>query len=943
MPTTIERPHVLRAREPATPDVAPMAIDPLSASQGDLVGRTRELSLLRRVIDDGLRPGREALRALVLTGEAGVGKSSLSSFAVGHARGSGAHVIEVRATRAETDLAFAGLNALLRPFLGRAAHLDPAHRAALSVVFGTRNAGAEPLLMGTAVLELLADVSASRPLLIVVEDAQWLDRPTLETLAFVARRLADEPIVLLATATPGGRSQPELEGLATLHVTCLDEMAAVELLELRSPALPAAQRDLVLTQAGGNPLALIELSAGLRAITALDGRAPAALELPLGGRLLAAFSARLAGLPEAALRLLLVTACEERASLAEVLEASACLGGDSTEALEGIASAADAGLVVLEGPVIRFTHPLLRVAIYQGRSHADRRAAHAALARSVRVDALRRACHVAASIIGPDERAAAGLRLAASSERSEGRLGSAFLAFERSAWLTTEPGSRARSLLEAADAAFELGWSETAVRLVEAARESARGLPEGALVSSAERYLGNDQASGDGAVRDLLDGARVAADPWTARRLVLRAALGTLWISRSAQANRDIADAVVSIEPDRDDPWRIAVLSAVGDDDRRTGIPEDAFEGLLDGPDTALALGFAASVTGDERAGRFLAHAVDGFRSRGRVATLAQALALLAWAEIGASRLEAATCAADEAAALAATTGQSLWQSRALSAGAFVAAMRGDGDAFGSLADAADRTALTLRADAAVADVLSARGHDALAGGRHDEAVRALSRIYEERESIGIASRRLSSIGDYAEAANRAGDLVGARQALAALSRAFPQVLLERRAEYLYACALLADDDEVEPLLVRALEESTQISPFMRARMSLALGSQLRRSRRLVGSRAPLETAATAFEALGMAPWAQRARQELRASGIRSKHGYASRRELTPQETLIAQMAASGLSNQQIGRRLFLSPRTIGAHLYRLFPKLGITSRGELHGALATEDMLSAV
>jgi DNA-binding CsgD family transcriptional regulator len=364
------------------------------------------------------------------------------------------------------------------------------------------------------------------------------------------------------------------------------------------------------------------------------------------------------------------------------------------------------------------------------------------------------------------------------------------------------------------------------------------------------------------------------------------------------------------------------------------------------GPDAAFALGFAASAAGlDARATGLLSLAVDGFRTQGRVVGLTQALSLRAWARIESSHWVGAASDAEEAARLAANTGHALWEARALSASGMLAAIRGDDIAVSQIADAATRLAVPRRGTAAIADVLMALGHGALAHGRHSEAARALARIYDDPENVGRSFARLAAIEDLAEASVRSQNPHAAgvaRQAVSALSRTLPATILESRPSYALAVALLSNDLDIESRFREALDLAEIASPFMGARIRLSWGTFLRRARRVLESRQPLESAAVDFEALGAIPWAGRARQELRATGVRRKRGYAARVELTPQESIIAQLAATGLSNRQIGQRLFLSPRTVGTHLYRVFPKLGVTSRGELHHALPPENVAVA-
>jgi DNA-binding CsgD family transcriptional regulator len=905
----------------------------------DLLGRERELSMLHGLIRDGRRAGA----ALIVRGEAGAGKSALLTAADWYARTRGTRVLRVTGVEAETDLPYAGLYSLLRPVLQGLDGLATPQRDALSAAFGMGEpVCAEPFMLGLATLELLTGVAATTPLLVVVEDAHRLDQPTLEVLAFVARRLPAERIVLLAAISNEHEGDIDLSDLPALRLDGIDTAAAASLLGERAPALSSTLRSRVIELAAGNPLALCELSASLLAAEAADAPTPTALELPLGDRLTRAFSIRLEGLPAPTQRLLLLAACDDHALIAETLAAAESIGERVTAMVQAIEPAVAAGIATVEGPRLRFTHPLMRSAVYQRADLAARLAAHAAVAEAVRRDAFRHAWHRALSIIGPDAELAAELHAAATTARARGRMGDAFVAFERAAWLTDDPAAHTRSLLAAAGAALELGWPDLGRRLVAAAEAPELHGKERDLAACALRLLG-DGTGEEAEIDDLLRYAELAPDMPGARRAVFRAAVNALWLEPDAQVSASIVATTDALDLAEDDPWRLAIMASVGPVEQRDEIferLEQAAAGATESCDVAFVLGYAASVTcQDERASSLLSQAIDGLRAQRRLRMLTQALTLRSWAQIGLARLDAATSDAAEATELASITGQSLWEARALAASALLAAMRGEDDAVGRLADAADRQGVPGVGAAAIADVLIARGHAALAYGRHAEAARTLGRIYDDRDQLGTAFQRLVAIGDFAEAAARSGGAEAARDALADLSRALPAALREGRPEIAYAETLLTDDWCAEDGFRAVLDRAAQLSPFMRARVRLSFGTFLRRQRRVVDSREPLESAAAGFEALGATPWAQRARQELRATGVNCKRGSTSRLELTPQETLIAQMAASGLSNQQIGQRLYLSPRTIGAHLYRVFPKLGVASRGELHHALARENV----
>jgi DNA-binding CsgD family transcriptional regulator len=903
-----------------------------------LIGRERELAELRRLI----RSGRAAGSALVVRGDAGAGTSELLVAAGDCASAEGIRVLNVSGVKAEARLPYAGLYSMLRPILPNLDQLASPQRAAISAAFGMRHdAEAAPFMIGLATLGLLSLVARRDPLLLLVDDAQWLDRPTWETLTFVARRLGPERIVLLVGVSDGDATGLDLADLPQLRLRGLDGAAAAKVVDGCAPELAANLRAVVIEQAAGNPLALRELSRSLVEQRRGDRLPATALELPLGDRLTRMFSSRLAGLSPATLAVLLLASCDDRVLVAEVLEAARSLGAPARGAVDAIAPAVDAGVVVVEGPRLRFAHPLIRSAIYQGTGLAERRQAHAAMSGAVRGDPFRHVWHRALSIIGPDTGIAADLHRAAQVERASGRMANAFTAFAQAARLGDDPAACARSLLAAAATAFELGRTDIERRLVLKASALDLESPEKGLVACALVLLEDGQAAARS--DKLMQYARTTTDRFEARREVFRAAVNSLWIGPDAQGGRMILGAHASLGLAGDDPWGLAISSLVGSPEERehacialARIPVDAAQSA----DGAFALGLATTALAQpEAAAGFLSHAVEGFRVHHRALGLAQALTLRSWTRIATSRLDEAASDAEEGVHFASIADQPLWKARALAASAMLAAMRGDEDAVERFADEADRIAIPRRGVAAIADVLIARGHGSLAAGRYADCARALAPLYDDRDHGATSFQRVSAIGDFVEASARTGDLTAARAALADLLNVLPRSVVERRSELAYAQALLADDSEAEGRFRAASERARDTPPFARARIRFAYGTWLRRERRVVDSREPLERAAIGFEALGATPWANRARHELRATGVHLRRASSSPLELTPQEILVAQMAASGMSNRQIGQRLLLSPRTVGAHLYRVFPKLGVASRGELHHALARENM----
>jgi len=427
-----------------------------------LVGRERELGVLDDLVDRvGERGG-----ALVVRGEAGVGKSALLAAASTRSRKRGIVVLTTVGVQSEAQLPFAGLHQLLRPIIAGAEGLPARQRVALLAAFGMADAAAPDLfLIALAALELLADTAARSPLLLIVEDAQWLDRPSGDVLAFVARRLESEPIVLLTAVREGYASALGEAGLPELRLEGLEEAAAGALLAGHAPALAGRVRERLLAEAAGNPLALMELPVALRSDQLGGGALPE--WLPLTARLERAFAARVSELPAMTRRLLLVAAVDHDGALAEVLAAAAILDrADVAMEVEALAWAVRARLVEVDELGLRFCHPLVRSAVHQAATFPERHAAHAALAQVLAGQPDRRAWHRAASSVGPDEAVAAELEEVAARAQRRGALGVVAAALERAARLSDDPTGQGNRLLRAAELAFELGRRDLVVGLL---------------------------------------------------------------------------------------------------------------------------------------------------------------------------------------------------------------------------------------------------------------------------------------------------------------------------------------------------------------------------------------------------------------------------------------------------------------------------------------------
>jgi len=902
-----------------------------------LVGREHEVGLIVRLLGDVHAGGG----ALVLDGVAGIGKSSLLAEAQRIAGDRDMAVMSATGVQSETDLPFAGLHQLLRPVLARVGDLPAPQREAVCRAFGVgEGAAPAPFLIALGALGLLSDAAARRPLLLSIEDAQWLDRPTADALAFVGRRVESDPIAMLVAIREGYDSPLLDAGLPQLHVDRLGDEAAGRLLDDAFPELSDAVRSRLLLEAEGNALALLELAAA-HGSDSRDDNAVMPARLPLTVRLEKAFAARAAELPGSTLTLVHVAAADEESSLATVLAAAEMVDG-APRTLEDLVPATRAKLIEVDGQKVRFRHPLVRSAIYRAASVAQRHAAHAALAELFGHDPDRRGWHRAAAAVGPDPEAACDLEEAGRRALRRGAVTTAAAAFERAAALTQDPHQRGRLLLEAAATASDLGRAETVIRLLREADSLQLGPQERAQRMLIEDSLRNGRIGDPARVRELVNtasGAATGGDQDLAINLLVAAASRCYWGSLREEGLEvvRVADAL-GVAGDDHRMLFIQAFAAPIERDAvvlreldRTDAPDDASELYLRGMAVCLAGAF-------DRALPMLTASAERLREQGRLRMLAQVLAIRAWAALEVADFAVAIPAAEEAGRLWSETGNPLWETGARIAQATLAALCGDRAAVEALTAEAEGAALPAGAGALLSLVQYARGMLELGQGRHAEAYEQLRRIAKPGDPAWHHLTVCHTIGDIAEAASHSGHremAVALLREVEARAARTPSPWLQ--AQMLHARAQLATDDDAPEVFEEALSRDLTAWPFIRARLELAYGEWLRRHRRRRESRAPLRTARDAFDALGVDPWAERARRELRASGESSpRRRRDALDELTPQELQIVQMAARGLSNREIAQQLYLSHRTVESHLYRVFPKLGVTSRAQLVGALAS-------
>jgi DNA-binding CsgD family transcriptional regulator len=897
-----------------------------------LVGREDELASLKTLLDDVGATGA----SLVIHGDPGIGKSALvDEFArLAHARG--VNVVRTVGVPAEQTMAFAGLHRLLRPYLAHADSLPQPQRDALDAAFGrSATVTNELFLVALAALELLVDATEGSPLLIVAEDAHALDPDTVQALGFIGRRIELDSILLLITSRDLRAVPSPIADLPSLHLDRLNTADSARLINLVTPSISQSARTRVMEASAGNPLALMEFA---RAAVRGDDLSPLA-PLPMTERLTHTFAELLPALPAPTLDLLLVTALDEGGHSGEQLAAASKVAGRALTD-DDLLPAVEAGLVTREGTG-RFRHPLIGAAVVSTATASARRAAHAALAEVYDHMPDRALKHRAAAAAGPDDQLALELEQAGNRAISRGASAVAAAAFERASELTTTPMVRGRLLVQAAEMELDIGRHEAARDLLNQAAElplsaqTRAHLTFVAEASSADIWSGPDRAAA------VADAAREVASiaPGLAPRALTIAATAC-WFGRARKETRDLVVTTAKGLPLASGDPRLLPILAFAD-------PVSEAAGVIAGiahvrpyqldPEALFYIGGSTiAVWQFDQGLPLLTAAVEGLRARGRARLLAQALVSQAWVAFHLARETLAVEAADEGARLARDTGQPMWATAAELVKASLAGGRGDFDTANALAERAEAELLPNGPHAMLALVQFARGRGAVAHQLYSDGYEQLRRALSETDIAYHPIMGAWGLSDLIESAVNVGredeaeDYLQTLESLAAQSQAS-----FLRATLAYARPLLAPNGEVENLFQAAIYEGLTDWPCYRGRLLLNYGRWLRRQRRIGESRAPLRAARETFDALAFHGLAETARRELRASGETSGQRIPDARDsLSPQELQIAEMAAAGLSNRKIGQRLFLSHRTVESHLYRIYRKLGLTSRVQLSAAL---------
>jgi DNA-binding CsgD family transcriptional regulator len=903
-----------------------------------LRGRRDECAVLD-VLLDGARNGQSGV--LVFRGEAGVGKTALLDYAIASA--SDLRVLRAVGVESEMELAFASLHQLCAPLLDRLDGLPGPQRDALATTFGL-GAGAVPdrFFVGLAVLGLLSDAAEERALLCVIDDAQWLDRASAQALAFVARRMLAEPVVMLFAA----REPSDL--LAVLPELVVEGLRAADARSLLASVIPGRfderVADELLAETRGNPLALLELPRGLSAAQLAGGfGVPAALSL--SSKIEESFRLRLAALPEQTQQLLLVAAAEPVGDPALLWRAAERFGVTSA----ALAPAESAGLLEIDGRV-RFRHPLVRSAIYRSATTEQRRRGHRALAEATdaEVDPDRRAWHLAEAASVPDEDTAAELERSAGRAQARGGLAAAAAFLERAAALTPEPSLRAERALAAAQTKYEAGALDDALALLAIAEADAVNDGRRARVDLLRAQIAFASRRGSDAPSLLLRAARELepVNPSLARATYLEALYSALFVGRLARGVGvlEVSEAALAGPPP---PQALrppdlllqglavrftegytagaAILKeALGAFRREKVLPAQEGRWLLP------ACWAAADLWDDDTWRLLAARELERVRDTGALTAMGLVLGAVSYVHAVSGDLAGAESLLDEALTATEVTGIASYPLARL----WVAALRGRQAELSELIESAASEAVARGEGFALAitEHVSAVLYNGL--GRYDAALATVRRAGERRDEIGSPTW---AVAELIEAAVRLGDHAPATRALERLALTTQAsgtefaLGIEARSR-----ALLSDGDAAESLYREALErlQRTRLRVDL-ARAHLLYGEWLRRERRRVDAREQLRTAFEMFTAMGVEAFAGRAERELLATGEHvRKRSVETRDELTAQEAQIARLAGEGLSNAAIGARMFISQHTVAYHLRKVFSKLDITSRSQLDRVL---------
>ena len=918
-------------------------------AHGGLVGREAEVARADGALASA-RGGESA--ALAFRGEPGIGKTALLAEARGLA-GPDFAVLSATGVEGESDIPYAALYTLLSPVVELLDSLPVLQRAALGGVLALGPPmPSDQLTVGTAVLGLLDAAAEKQPLLAIVDDAQWLDTASAGALLFAARRLGAERIALLLGIRDGEGLPLDLAGLTEVRLTGLERGAARELLT-RGAGGQAPAEDVVdglVSATAGNPLALLELPSSLSA-EQLAGAAPLEDPLAIGERVQSAFMRRVAALPRQVRDALLLAAAGSSEQIEPVAKAAPALD-TRVDLLE---EAERAGLIELHGDRLRFRHPLVRAAVYHGAEPADRRRAHRALADG-ESSAARRAWHLADAAVGPDEEAAAALEAAAAEATSRGGQGAAGAALERAAYLTPAGPARAARLVNASGQRVLAGSAERAVELAQEALESdppqATRAHAQHVLSRLEAMRGSLDAAHDRGVEaaELIE----ASDPDSAVAMYLDAGLPGFMAGRIDMAVRTCGRAY-ELAQGRDEavstPATVlygAALTIAGRFEEGLPLLERWLEVHI--PERMLMsppelIGSTQSITWIEEYDGCLAvcnRVIELARSLGAAGPLQLSLAQRAEVHYRLGDWTQSRADASESIRLADATGQAVQASYPLVVLSRLEAASGLTGEAERRTDALAEMAAAAGMGSMSAYIAAVRCLDRLGRGDVAEASEKGREVQEVVEGFGMLDPSVIQWrADFVEALVKSGreeeaeiEVEKFAEQAQRTGRPWPNAAVAR------CRGLLAPDAALDGHFEEALEwHARGADPFERARTELSYGERLRRARRPGHARPRLRAALETFERLGAEPWARRARGELRASGGAAPPArHIASHELTSQELEVSMLVARGSTNREAAAALFLSPKTVEAHLSRIYRKLNVRSRTELASAMAASD-----
>jgi DNA-binding CsgD family transcriptional regulator len=932
-----------------------------TAERDVIVGRDAEVERLSALVADASDGGR----VLLLSAAAGLGKSTLLEYAARRAEEAGRRVLRASGRESERDLAFAGLHQLLRPVLDEAAHLPDRQRRALLGAFGFEPGTHDPLLTGVAVLTLLSQTAERAPLVIVLDDAQWIDSASADVLAFAARRLDDDPVTLLAAVRddepgappagirdgrPGmGRGAGFGQAFPMLVLPPLDRAASRRLLGLRAPGLTGRIRERVLDQAAGNPLALLEL-AGNASLNP-DDHGP----LPVGERLAALYAARLAELPEAGRRALLLLAA---ADVEDPPDAVLALLPDPDD--KAWLAVQESGLIRRAGRHVRFRHPLVRSAIYHSAPFDACLEAHRTLADALRDEPDRRAWHLAAATLRPDAKVSEALEQTADGARRRGGYAAAAKALARAAELCPGRGDSARLLVEAAGLAVftgDLSWVEELAGRVRARTGDPAVLAAASLHVGRLSALTRQHTAVFGGLAAIA-GDLAATHPAIALDALAAAAVLRFYSGEESQRReidvllprlptgplrewaRIVSDPLGGRELAPHLPGMIAAAGGRSGAGDRGGAGGGAGAGGR--PERLTALAIAAWVLDETPlAVRTFDEAVESWRTAGPLPDGLGGVVALAYFEYGRWDRARAVCAGLRALPAAAALDHAVACAHAIEA--MVVASQGDAAGARALADEALHLVDPLESRSVAMYARRALTAAAMAEGDYEAAYEHARMVFDTNGDPVHYHASYPALPELAESAARSGHRTEAIEIVERSARTLARGGSPRLRSLVHRSrALLAEPAHAEPGFLAALADpALERWPFERAQTRLTYGEWLRRRRRIAEARPFLTAAHDTFRRLGARPWSERAQAELRAAGLDvDPAGPGAFAGLSPQQQQIVRLAARGLTNREIGERLFLSPRTVGSHLYRTFPKLGVTARSQLRDVVeaATAD-----